>query len=74
MCVRNRQGFETFFDPFMHVGKPLLQPQDLFADDLKAEVTGLDDSRMHRAHRNLVHAISAYFDERVIFLARFPFG
>ncbi len=56
----------------MRVGEALLQAQHLFADDLKAKMPGLDDPGMHRADRNLVHAVAVDAHERIILLARRP--
>ena len=58
----------------MDIAEALLQPQHLLADHLKAEVPRLDDSGVHRADRNLVHAIARHAHERIILLTGLPFG
>src|SRR5207302_2531123 len=60
-----RHSFEALLDPLVRVTEPLLQPQDLLADDREAEMPRLDDAGMHRTDRNLVHAFSLDPDERI---------
>jgi hypothetical protein len=45
------------------VAEALLEAQHFLADDRKAEVPRLDDSRMHRADRDFVHAIACDANE-----------
>jgi hypothetical protein len=58
MTVRQRHGLETLFDALVHAAQALLEPEHLLADDLEAEVAGLDDARVHRTHRNFVDAVA----------------
>src|SRR5215471_5112604 len=74
VCFGDAEGLEALFDALVYVAQSLLQPQHLLADDLEAEVPGLDDPRVDGADRNLVHAVAGNFDEWVILLARLPLG
>ena len=42
----------------VRVAQPLLQPHHRLALDVEAEMAGLDDAGMHRADRDLVHALA----------------
>ena len=52
-------------DALMDVSKPLFQPDHGLAAGGKAEMSGLDDARMHRADRNLVQAVAFRGEETV---------
>ena len=49
----------------MDVSKPLFQPDHGLAAGGKAEMSRLDDTRMHRADRNLVQAVAFRGEETV---------
>ena len=70
--VEHRQRLEALFDPLVCVAEPLLEPQHLFADDLEAEMSGLDDACMHRTDGYFVNAVTFDFHEVVFLLAGFP--
>jgi hypothetical protein len=57
----------------VHVGEPLLEAQNLFANDLEAEMAGLDDAGVHRADGYLVHTVAVDPHERIFLLAGLPF-
>jgi hypothetical protein len=48
MPVERRELGESLLDPLVRVAEPFLEAQHLLADDREAEVTGLDDARVHR--------------------------
>ncbi len=58
-------ALETFLDTFVHVAEPFFQTQHTFADDGETEVTRLDDARMYRADRNLMHPLPFHLDKRI---------
>src|SRR5207253_863532 len=60
-----RHLLEALLDAFVRVAEPLLQPQDLFADDREAEVPRLDRAGVDRTDRDLVHAFALDQDERI---------
>ena len=64
--------FEALLDAFVLVAEPFLEPQHAFADDRKAEVTGLDGARVHRSDRDFVHAVAFDRDEPVRIRLRRP--
>ena len=49
----------------MHVTQPLLESDDRLAARVEAEVAGLDNPGMDRAHRNLMQARTLGLEERV---------
>jgi hypothetical protein len=53
-------------DSLVRVAEPLFQAQHLLADDRKAEVPRLDDPGMNRADRDLMDAVAADANERVV--------
>ena len=50
----------------MGVTEPLLEPQHLFADDRKAEMSRFDDPGMHRADRDLVDPVAGDANEGIV--------
>ena len=52
------QRHEEFLDPLVDETQARLEVDDGLAFDAEAEVPGLDDARVHRAHRNLVDALA----------------
>ena len=64
---------KRFSIPLWTNAEPLFESQHLLADDLEAEVSGLDDAGVNRPHGDLVHAVAFDPDERVFLLARLPF-
>jgi hypothetical protein len=64
-AVTPRQPFESLLDPLVHVEQPELKVQHRLAGDAESEVPRLDDSRVHRAHRNLEHAFTGDGSERM---------
>ncbi len=67
-----RHRLEALFDPLVHVPEALLEAQHLFADDLEAEMSRLDDAGVHRPDGDLVNAVAFDADECVVLLARLP--
>ena len=57
---------ESPLDALVHISEVLLEPENLFAHDGKAEMARLDDARMHRSDRNLVHALAFDRHKRVV--------
>ena len=57
---------EALLDALVHVAQPLLEPQHLLADDLEAEVAGLDDAGVHGSDGDLVHAVAFDAHERIV--------
>ena len=57
---------EAPLDALVRVAEPLLEPEHLFADDRKAEMSRLDDAGVHRSDRDLVHAVTLHAHERVV--------
>ena len=51
--------------PLWTYPKPLFQPDHGLAAGGKAEMSGLDDTRMHRADRNLVQAVTFRGEETI---------
>ena len=70
--VAQRHLLESLFDALVNVTQPLLEAQDFLADDLEAEVSGLDDAGVHRSDGNLVHSVACDPDERVLLLPGLP--
>ena len=70
MAVGGGHRLEALLDALVHEAEPLLEAQHLLADDLEAEVTGLDDAGVDRPDRDLVHAVAFDADERVFLLRR----
>ncbi len=58
-------ALEALFDAFVHITQTFLKAQRILPDHGKAEMPRLDDARMHRAHRNLMHALSFHLHERI---------
>ena len=58
MALEERQLREAPLDALVRVAQPLLEPQHFFTDDREAKVPRLDDAGVHRAHRDLVHALA----------------
>ncbi len=50
--------------PFVDEPEASLHGDDGFADDREAEVSGFDQAGVHRADRDLVHAVTFDFDKR----------
>ena len=72
VAVADRHRLEALLDALVHPAQPLLEPQHLFAHDLEAKVPRLDDSGVHGADRDLVHAVALDPHERIFFLALLP--
>ena len=53
-----RQLREAPLDALMHIPKPLLEAEDLLADNRESKVAGLDDAGVHGADGNLVDAVA----------------
>src|SRR6185437_2231091 len=71
-AVDDRQRFEALLDALVRITEALLEAQHLLADDLEAEVAGLDDAGVYRPHRNLVDTLAFDPDERVVLFAGLP--
>src|SRR5215472_9297197 len=65
MGVEDVELREAPLDALVDVAEPLFEPQHFLADDGEAKVPGLDDARVHRADRNLVHTLAVDAHERV---------
>ncbi len=63
---------ESLLDSLVHEAETLLEAQHLFADDLEAEMSRLDDSRVDRPDGDLVHAVAFDTDEGVFLLSGLP--
>ena len=62
--VVGRAALEQLLRPLVGEVEPRLHVDDRLAHDAEAEVAGLDDARVHRAHRDLVDALAADLPER----------
>ena len=69
-ALRERHGLEALFDALVLVAETLLQAQHALADDGEAEMARLDGAGVHRADRNLVHAVALDRNEGVAGIAR----
>ncbi len=61
---------EQQLDALVNVAEPLLELEHLLADDREAKMPGLDDARMHRSDRNLVHAVARDAHEWIVIRGR----
>ena len=61
----DRHALHQPFGALMHIAKTRLDPYYGLAVGREAEVTGSDDARMHRAHRDLVQALPVGAQESV---------
>ena len=61
---------EAALDALVHVAEALFEPQHLLAHDREAEMTGLDDACVHRADRDLMHALAVDAHEFIGFACR----
>src|SRR5205085_6633418 len=71
---RERKCLEALLDPLVNVREPLFETQHLFTHDLEPKVSRLDDAGVNRTDCDLVDAIAAHADKRVILFTRLPFG
>ena len=74
MRFRERKCLEALLDPLVNVREPLFETQHLFTHDLESKVSRLDDAGVNRTDCDLVDAIAAHTDKRVILFTRLPFG
>ena len=52
-------------DALVGISQPLFQPDHGLPTGCKAKMSGLDDTRMHGADRNLMHAVALRREETV---------
>ena len=64
--VQRRQLRHAMLDALVRVAQALLQTQHFLPHHREAEMAGLDDAGMHRAHGNLMDAVAVHMHKRVI--------